>query len=128
MGFPNGSDGRESACNVGDLGSISGSGNSPGEDLLENYWDIQDLRREERKGLGIKYGHQDRAPHRRDSVPSKDTASESPGPLDKFGQKVRIPTSSVSWISAYRTRWKQEWHRSCPFSKLKLAGENVRVN
>ena len=27
---PGGSDGKESACNAGDLGSISGSGRSPG--------------------------------------------------------------------------------------------------
>ena len=31
MGFPGGSDGKESACNVGDLGLIPGSGRSPGE-------------------------------------------------------------------------------------------------
>ena len=31
MGFPGGSDGKESACNVGDLGSISKSERSPGE-------------------------------------------------------------------------------------------------
>ena len=31
MGFPGGSDGEESACNVGDLGSIPGLGRSPGE-------------------------------------------------------------------------------------------------
>ena len=31
MGFPNGSDGKESACNVGDPGSIPGSGRAPGE-------------------------------------------------------------------------------------------------
>ena len=31
MGFTGGSDGRESACNAGDLGSIPGSGGSPGE-------------------------------------------------------------------------------------------------
>ena len=31
MGFPGGSDGRESACNTGDLGSIPGSGRSPEE-------------------------------------------------------------------------------------------------
>ena len=31
MGFPQGSDDNESACNAGDLGSISGSGRSPGE-------------------------------------------------------------------------------------------------
>ena len=31
MGFPGGSDGKESACNAGDLGSILGSGRSPGE-------------------------------------------------------------------------------------------------
>ena len=31
MGFPGGLDGKESACNAGDLGSIPGSGRSPGE-------------------------------------------------------------------------------------------------
>ena len=30
-GFPGGSDGKASACNEGDLGSIPGSGTSPGE-------------------------------------------------------------------------------------------------
>ena len=30
-GFPGGSDGKASACNVGDPGSISGSGRSPAE-------------------------------------------------------------------------------------------------
>ena len=30
-GFPGGSDGKESACNAGDMGSIPGSGLSPGE-------------------------------------------------------------------------------------------------
>ena len=30
-GFPGGSDGKESTCDVGDLGSIPGSGRSPGE-------------------------------------------------------------------------------------------------
>ena len=31
MGFPGGSDSEESVCNAGDLGSIPGSGRSPGE-------------------------------------------------------------------------------------------------
>ena len=31
LGFPGGSDGKESACNMGDLGSIPGLGRSPGE-------------------------------------------------------------------------------------------------
>ena len=31
MDFPGGSDSKESACNVEDLGSILGSGGSPGE-------------------------------------------------------------------------------------------------
>ena len=31
LGFPGGSDGKESACNVGDLGSIPELGQSPGE-------------------------------------------------------------------------------------------------
>ena len=30
MGFPSGSDGKESTCNVEDLGSIPGLGRSPG--------------------------------------------------------------------------------------------------
>ena len=31
IGFPGGSDSEESACSVGDLGSIPGLGRSPGE-------------------------------------------------------------------------------------------------
>ena len=31
MGFPGGSDKKDSACNAGDFGSIPGSGRSPGE-------------------------------------------------------------------------------------------------
>ena len=31
LGFPHGSAGKESTCNVGDLGSIPGLGRSPGE-------------------------------------------------------------------------------------------------
>ena len=31
LGFPGGSGGKESACNAGDLGSITGLGRSPGE-------------------------------------------------------------------------------------------------
>ena len=31
LGFPGGSDSKESTCNVGDLGSVPGSGRSPGE-------------------------------------------------------------------------------------------------
>ena len=31
MGFPGGSESKESACNAGDLGLISGLGRSPGE-------------------------------------------------------------------------------------------------
>ena len=34
MGFPGGSDGKESACSVGDLGSIPGLGRSPGEENI----------------------------------------------------------------------------------------------
>ena len=45
--FPGGLDGKESACNVGDLGSIPGLGRCPGEghdnplqySCLENYMD-----------------------------------------------------------------------------------------
>ena len=33
MGFPGSSAGKESTCNVGNLGSVSGSGRSPGEEI-----------------------------------------------------------------------------------------------
>ena len=33
LGFPGGSDGKEPVCNAGDLGSIPGSGRSPGEGM-----------------------------------------------------------------------------------------------
>ena len=33
MGFPGGSDSKESACNAGDAVSILGSGRSPGEGM-----------------------------------------------------------------------------------------------
>ena len=33
LGFPGGSDGKESACNAGDPGSVAGSGRSPGEEI-----------------------------------------------------------------------------------------------
>ena len=36
LGFPGGSDGKESACNAGDMGSIPGSGRSPQYSCLEN--------------------------------------------------------------------------------------------
>ena len=46
LGFPGGSDGKESACNAGDSGLIPGLGRSPGEgngnplqySCLENLW------------------------------------------------------------------------------------------
>ena len=48
LGFPGGSAGKESACKVGDLGSIPGLGRSPGEGNgyplrysgLENLWTV----------------------------------------------------------------------------------------
>ena len=43
MGFPGAAEGKESVCNVGNLGSIPGLGRSPGErngnPLLENSMD-----------------------------------------------------------------------------------------
>ena len=38
MGFPGSSDGKESACNTGDLGSIPGLGRSPGEGTVTHSW------------------------------------------------------------------------------------------
>ena len=38
LGFPGGSDGKESACNARDLGSVPGSGRCPGE---ENGYSLQ---------------------------------------------------------------------------------------
>ena len=36
-GFPGGSEGKESACSVGDLGSIPGLGRSPGEGMVAHF-------------------------------------------------------------------------------------------
>ena len=47
--FPGGSDGKESACNAGDLGSIPGSGRSPGEG----------------NGYPLQYSHMEKSMHRR---------------------------------------------------------------
>ena len=38
MDFPDGSDSKESACNVGDLGSVPGLGRSPGGGLGNPFW------------------------------------------------------------------------------------------
>ena len=38
MGFPGGSDGKEFACSVGDLGSFPGLGRSPGGGHGNQYW------------------------------------------------------------------------------------------
>ena len=45
MGLPGGSNGRESACNAGDPGSIPGSGRSPGEenDYKLQYYCLEDF-------------------------------------------------------------------------------------
>ena len=37
MGFPGGSDGKESSCNVGDLGLIPGLRISPGEGMATHF-------------------------------------------------------------------------------------------
>ena len=47
MSFPGGSDGKESACNAGHLGSIPGLGRSPGE---ENGYQFQYFCLENPKG------------------------------------------------------------------------------
>ena len=60
MGFPGGSDGKESGCNAGDLGLIPGSGRSPGEgngNPLQYYsWEIPQT--EEPNGLHP-WGHKE---------------------------------------------------------------------
>ena len=51
LGFPYGSAGKESTCNVGDLGSVPGLGRSPGEGKgyplqysgLENSMDVKSM-------------------------------------------------------------------------------------
>ena len=66
QGFPGGSAGKESACNVGDMGSIPGLGRSPGdgnsyplqESGLENFmvciWGHKELDTTERLSLSLK--------------------------------------------------------------------------
>ena len=61
-GFPGGSNSKESVCNVGDLGSVPGSGRSPGEEMATHSsilaWRI--IVMEETGGLqsmGLQKGH-----------------------------------------------------------------------
>ena len=54
MGFSGGSDGKESTCHVGDLGSIPGLGRSPGEGNgypTPVFWPGESPWREETGGL-----------------------------------------------------------------------------
>ena len=69
MGFPGGSDGKESACNAGDLGSNPGLRKSPGEGKryppqcsgLENSmnspWGRKQLDTTERISLSLHYSY-----------------------------------------------------------------------
>ena len=50
LGFPGSSDGKESACNVGDLGSIPGLGRSTGE---RNGYPLQDSGLENSRDRGV---------------------------------------------------------------------------
>ena len=52
--FPCGSDGKESACNAGDLGLIPGSGTSPGEGTGNPF---QCSCQENSTDTGAKYSH-----------------------------------------------------------------------
>ena len=53
VGFPGGSDGKESACNAGDQGSIPGSGTSPGAEngYPSQYSCLENSMKEEPGGL-----------------------------------------------------------------------------
>ena len=65
LGFPCGSAGKESACNVGDLGSIPGLGRYPGEgkgyplqysgleNSMDSPWDHKELDMSERLSLSL---------------------------------------------------------------------------
>ena len=66
MGFPGGSDGKESACDAGDLGSIPGLGRSPGGGMAIHSsilaWRIP--RTEEPGRLYSPWGHKESDPSR----------------------------------------------------------------
>ena len=63
FGLPGGSDGKESACNAGDLGLIPGLGRSPGEEKgyllqysglensIDSLWDLKESDTTERLSL-----------------------------------------------------------------------------
>ena len=56
LGFPGGSDSKDSACNVGDPGSIPGLGRSSGEG---NGNPLQYSCQENSMGRGIQLGHKE---------------------------------------------------------------------
>ena len=59
MGFPGGSEGKESACNMGHLGSIPGSGRSPkdGNGNPLQYCCLEKLYRQRSLVDNSSYGH-----------------------------------------------------------------------
>ena len=59
LGFPGGSDGKESACNMGDLGSILGLGRSPGEENTHQLFLPGEFHTEEPGGLHSSWGHKE---------------------------------------------------------------------
>ena len=64
LGFPGGSDGKESTCNAGDLGSIPGLGRSAGEgniyilqcSYLENSWTEEPGRLQSLGSQSVRHG------------------------------------------------------------------------
>ena len=73
MGFPGGSDGKESVCNAGDPGSILGLGRSPGEE----------------NGKPLQYSCLESSMERIPFLP-REFSPEEPGRLQSMGlQRVR---------------------------------------
>ena len=104
-GFPGGSVGKESACNVGDLGSSPGSGRSPGEgngnplqySCLENF--IDRVKEETQNRLPLESRTLSWAQlwtwSSMPSIYGNDTPTGKPGPLDGRAPGL-VPRLSVT--------------------------------
>ena len=98
-----GSAGNESACNVGDLGSIPGLGRSPGERKgyplqysgMENSWTVQSLR------------SQDQDTERLSLHAMRETRAQSLAWEDHLEKEMAIHSGALAW----KVPWREETGR-----------------
>ena len=89
LGFPHGSDGKESACNAGNLGSIPGLGRSPGE---RQGYPVQSSCLENPMDRGAWWGYN---PQGRKEL---DTTEQLSFPISPSGERGPVAALFIHWV------------------------------